>query len=165
MDYISVTEFAKRYGIAERTARNNCAWGKIDGTAFIGISQRAATYFEGYTNVCQFVSVSKQRSRYLTQRIKALDYGVKHYNQVNSHRETFCIVFSTLFATNMKNYCLVKQIYYLWIQRLSDKMCTFAHGYYVVFSWTKVTTKGWNLQMDSALFFYSVKKVLSDTNN
>ena len=38
-------------------------------------------------------------------------------------------MFSTMFATNLKNFCLVKQIYYLRIQRLSDKMCTFAHSY------------------------------------
>lgn len=36
MDYISVTEFAKRYGIAERTVRNYCAQGKIDGAVLIG---------------------------------------------------------------------------------------------------------------------------------
>lgn len=36
MDYISVTEFAKRYGVAERTARNYCAQGKIDGAVLIG---------------------------------------------------------------------------------------------------------------------------------
>lgn len=36
MDYISVAEFAKRYGIAERTARNYCAQGKIDGAVLIG---------------------------------------------------------------------------------------------------------------------------------
>lgn len=31
MEFISVTEFAKRYGISERTARNYCTTGKIDG--------------------------------------------------------------------------------------------------------------------------------------
>ena len=36
MDYISVTEYAKRYGIAERTARNYCAQGKIDGAVLVG---------------------------------------------------------------------------------------------------------------------------------
>ena len=36
MDYISVTEFAKRFGVAERTARNYCAQGKIDGAVLIG---------------------------------------------------------------------------------------------------------------------------------
>lgn len=36
MDYISVTEFAKRFGVAERTARNYCAQGKIDGAVLVG---------------------------------------------------------------------------------------------------------------------------------
>ncbi len=51
-------------------------------------------------------------------------------------------MFSTMFTTNLKNFCLVKQIYYLRIQRLSDKMCTFAQGYYTVCCKTKITTKG-----------------------
>lgn len=36
MDYISVTEFAKRFGVAERTVRNYCAQGKIDGAVLVG---------------------------------------------------------------------------------------------------------------------------------
>lgn len=36
MDYISVTEFAEKFGISERTARNYCATGKIEGAALIG---------------------------------------------------------------------------------------------------------------------------------
>ena len=36
MDYISVIEFAKKYGISERTARNYCAGGKIDGAFLTG---------------------------------------------------------------------------------------------------------------------------------
>ena len=36
MDYISVAEFAKRYGVAERTVRNYCAQGKIDGAVLVG---------------------------------------------------------------------------------------------------------------------------------
>ena len=35
MDYISVTEFAKRFGVAERTVRNYCAQGKIDGAVLV----------------------------------------------------------------------------------------------------------------------------------
>ena len=31
MEYISVIQFAEKYGISERTARNYCAAGKIDG--------------------------------------------------------------------------------------------------------------------------------------
>lgn len=36
MEYISVVEFAKKNGISERTARNYCAVGKIEGAVLIG---------------------------------------------------------------------------------------------------------------------------------
>ena len=36
MDFISVTEFAKKYGVAERTVRNYCSNGKIDGAILVG---------------------------------------------------------------------------------------------------------------------------------
>lgn len=36
MEYISVVQFAERYGISERTARNYCAEGKIDGAFLTG---------------------------------------------------------------------------------------------------------------------------------
>lgn len=36
MEYISVIEFAKKYGISERTARNYCSKGKIDGAFLTG---------------------------------------------------------------------------------------------------------------------------------
>lgn len=36
MKYISVSEFAKHHGIAERTVRNYCATGKIEGAVLIG---------------------------------------------------------------------------------------------------------------------------------
>ena len=36
MEYISVVEFAEKFGISERTARNYCAQGKIEGVVLIG---------------------------------------------------------------------------------------------------------------------------------
>lgn len=36
MDYISVIQFAEKYGISERTARNYCASGKIEGAFLVG---------------------------------------------------------------------------------------------------------------------------------
>ena len=36
MNYISVTEFALKFGISERTARNYCALGKIEGVILVG---------------------------------------------------------------------------------------------------------------------------------
>lgn len=36
MEYLSVTQFAEKYGISERTARNYCATGKIEGAFLTG---------------------------------------------------------------------------------------------------------------------------------
>ncbi len=36
MEYISVKDFAEKFGISERTARNYCALGKIDGAFLVG---------------------------------------------------------------------------------------------------------------------------------
>ena len=36
MDYISVSQFAERHGINQRTARNYCATGKIEGAFLTG---------------------------------------------------------------------------------------------------------------------------------
>ena len=36
MEYISVSEFAKQHGISQRTVRNYCATGKIEGVLLIG---------------------------------------------------------------------------------------------------------------------------------
>ena len=36
MKYISVSEFAQKHGISERTARNYCTLGKIDGACLVG---------------------------------------------------------------------------------------------------------------------------------
>lgn len=36
MEYISVTQFAEKYGVSERTARHYCATGKIDGAFLTG---------------------------------------------------------------------------------------------------------------------------------
>lgn len=36
MDFISVSQFAEKYGVSERTARNYCAVGKIDGAFLTG---------------------------------------------------------------------------------------------------------------------------------
>ena len=36
MEYISVSKFAEKYGISERTARNYCTQGKIEGAFLTG---------------------------------------------------------------------------------------------------------------------------------
>lgn len=42
--FISVAEFADKYGIAERTVRNYCAQGKIDGAELVGKTWNIPTY-------------------------------------------------------------------------------------------------------------------------
>ena len=37
MKYISVTEFAAKHGISERTVRNYCATGKIEGVMYLSL--------------------------------------------------------------------------------------------------------------------------------
>ena len=36
MEFISVSQFAEKYGVSERTARNYCAVGKIEGAFLTG---------------------------------------------------------------------------------------------------------------------------------
>lgn len=36
MEYLSVTQFAEKYDISERTVRNYCATGKIEGAFLTG---------------------------------------------------------------------------------------------------------------------------------
>ena len=38
MEYISVSQFAEKHGVSERTARNYCATGKIEGAFLVGKS-------------------------------------------------------------------------------------------------------------------------------
>ena len=46
MEYISVAQFAGKYGISERTARKYCADGKIDGAFLTGKTWKIPTYTE-----------------------------------------------------------------------------------------------------------------------
>ena len=36
MNFISVKEWAEQHGVSERTARNYCAQGKLDGAYLVG---------------------------------------------------------------------------------------------------------------------------------
>jgi len=41
MEYLSVIQFADKFGISERTARNYCASGKIEGACVSGDTSMA----------------------------------------------------------------------------------------------------------------------------
>ncbi|MBP5496121.1 MAG: Fic family protein [Bacteroidales bacterium] len=81
MDYISVTQFAEKYGISERTARHYCATGKIDGAFLTGktwnIPADAVLPRKG-----------KQRNSPLLQRLRdeketKLKGGIYHRTQID----------------------------------------------------------------------------------
>lgn len=83
MEYISVTQFAKKYGISERTARNYCASGKIEGAFLTGktwnISADAVLPQRGATK--------KKASPLLTalreQKASRLKGGIYHRTQID----------------------------------------------------------------------------------
>ena len=43
--------------------------------------------------------------------------------------ETLYVTFTAMITADLKNLLLVQQLYQLSIYRLSEEMCTFAHGY------------------------------------
>jgi hypothetical protein len=45
------------------------------------------------------------------------------------------VALTAVFSAHLKNFCLVEAFYQLSVYRLSEEMCTFAHGYVVL--WQK----------------------------
>ena len=66
---------------------------------------------------------------YLSQRVEAHDYGEEHGKQVSIPVKALHILLTAVFAAHFNNFITVKRFYQLTIHRLSEKMCTFAHGY------------------------------------
>ena len=62
------------------------------------------------------------------------------------------------FDDSIAYFCLVKQIYYLCIHRLSGKICTFAHVSRIFFWRKQRNKKEAELQTWNSAFFYDVKK-------
>ena len=83
MEYISVTQFAEKYGISERTARNYCANGKINGAFLVGktwnipadavVPQRGA----GKRKVSPLLAVLRE------QKEARLKGGIYHRTQID----------------------------------------------------------------------------------
>ena len=70
---------------------------------------------------------------------------------------------SGVYLTIKPNFCLVQQFYDLTIDRLSGKICTFAHVTRVFFATSKVTKEAEILQEGFSLIFRRVK-LLPDSN-
>ena len=69
----------------------------------------------------QFASLGEHGVRYLAKRVEPLYKGVEHYWQMLPRVEVLDITFAAVCTADFKNFFLIKQIYQLTIDRLSDK--------------------------------------------
>jgi Fic family protein len=83
MEYISVTQFAEKYGISERTARNYCASGKIEGAFLTGktwnIPADAVLPQRGTTKKKEFPLLAALRE----QKASRLKGSIYHRTQID----------------------------------------------------------------------------------
>lgn len=81
MEYISVSQFAEKYGISERTARNYCATGKIAGVFLTGktwnIPLAAPLPARGKTKVSPLLA------RLREEKDRQLNGGIYHRTQID----------------------------------------------------------------------------------
>lgn len=84
MDYISVCEFAVRNGVSERTARNWCAVGKIDGAFLTGKTWNVPSdaTVPNRINARQAV-VSPLLARLLDEKSSGIKGGIYHRTQID----------------------------------------------------------------------------------
>ena len=83
MEYISVSQFAERYGISERTVRNYCAHGKIEGAFLTG-----KTWNIPMDAVLPVRKTAKQKSSPLLEALREqkatnLKGGIYHRTQID----------------------------------------------------------------------------------
>ena len=110
-------------------------------TPLVGIGQRAAPYLERDAQMRHLAHLGLQRRRYLAQRVEPHDHGVEHHHQVDPAVEPFRVAFPAVFAADTENFRLVNQFCYLTKERLSAKMCTFAHVIFGFVSAAKITQR------------------------
>ena len=81
MEYISVNQFAEKYGISERTARNYCATGKIEGAFLTGktwnIPAEAALPRHGKKKISPLLAALRD------QKEVAMKGGIYHRTQID----------------------------------------------------------------------------------
>lgn len=81
MEYISVIQFAEKYGISERTARNYCAAGKIDGAFLTGKTWNIPTNAELPQKGKKKLSPLLNRLR--EEKASKLKGGIYHRTQID----------------------------------------------------------------------------------
>ena len=91
MEYISVVQFAEKYGISERTARNYCAEGKIEGAFLTGKTWNIPADAELPPKGKR--KLSPLLSRLREEKEAKLNGGIYHRTQIDltyNHREYVC---------------------------------------------------------------------------
>ena len=97
-------------------------------TALVGFCQCAASNNIINPQMVEFIYLCLHANLKFPQRIIVTQDAEKHDDEVSPHVKTLYILLTTdSLTTQLLNFCLVKQIYYLSIHRLSGKMCTFAN--------------------------------------
>ena len=83
MEYISVCKFAEKYGISERTARNYCAQGKIDGAFLTGKTWNIPTDAVSPKRGENKKKVSPLLKALREQKASKLKGGIYHRTQID----------------------------------------------------------------------------------
>lgn len=89
MEYISVIQFAEKYGISERTARNYCALGKIEGAFLTGktwnIPADAALPQKGKKKISPLLHI-------ITEDLRLYYYrGIQNWEHTNGYLQDTCL--------------------------------------------------------------------------
>src|SRR5574344_2921748 len=93
-----------------------------------------------------------------SQRIKVFENAKQHNDKMLITVKTLHIRLTTgRFFTNFHYFSLIKQIYYLTIYRLSDKITIFAHCLRLVFDQCKSKQKGRGL-IEPRPYFFNLNK-------
>ncbi len=80
----------------------------------------------------QFTGFEQHGCHDFVQGVEVFDHSIEYNDQVLPSIEVLDVAFSTVFFTDAKNLCFVKQTYKLTVHRLSAKMSTFVHSYHVL---------------------------------
>ena len=83
MEYISVSKFAEKYGISERTARNYCAMGKIEGAFLTGKTWNIPTDAVLPKRTANKKKVSPLLKALREQKASKLKGGIYHRTQID----------------------------------------------------------------------------------
>ena len=98
----------------------------------VRVCKGAAPWHEAYAQVRQLACLGKHRVRNLAQGVEAPDDRIQHYHQVLPCIKVLDVSLAAILAADPEDFLPVEQIYHLTVYRLSDKMCTFVHRYWVL---------------------------------